>query len=160
MVFDKNELMPEYQKNNFRKVVIEQHGITAGLPLFESANKTLSKRTQSRFDAAPGAIPTGNDAKRLHRISQALNHVQLGEDQQIVFDAFAALGPSTNKEVSHYLKQLYPKNADKWEASTVNARNFELREYGKLKAQKNKRACRVTGKIVTVWEIVKTESVA
>ncbi|MBI2427512.1 MAG: hypothetical protein HYV29_01695 [Ignavibacteriales bacterium] len=150
--------MTEFRKNNFREEVIEQHGVTAGLPLFESANKTLSNKTQSRFDAAPKSIPTGNDAKRLHRVSQKINEVQLNDDCQIVFDAFAFLGPSTNKEVSTYLKAMYPEPKDKWEASTVNARNFELRQYGKMKASKEKRVCTITGKIVTEWEVIQTEN--
>lgn len=151
--------MPDYIKNNFRKEVIEKYGPEAGLPLFESANKTLSNKTQTRFDAAPGAIPTGNDVKRLHHVSQAVNDVVLNENQQIVFDAFAFLGPSTNKEVSKYLKEKYPLPKDKWEASTVNARNFELRQFGKMTAA-GKRKCNVTGEVVTQWTVVQTENAA
>ncbi|MEW6060945.1 MAG: hypothetical protein AB1600_03290 [Bacteroidota bacterium] len=146
--------MSEYRKNNFRKEVIDQHGITVGLPLFDAVNKRLSKRTQSRFDAAPKSIPTGNGAKRLQRIAHKINAAELNAKQQIVFDAFAELGPSTNKEVSVYLKQKYA-NPDAWDASTVNARNFELRQYGKLTAD-GKRRCKITGEVVTIWKVVDT----
>lgn len=151
--------MSEFSKNNYRKDLIDRFGQTAGLPLFEAAQKQLSKRTQSRFDAAPKAIPTGNDVKRLHRVSQKINEAELNMNQQIVFDAFAFLGPSTNKEVSKYLKEKYPLPKDKWEASTVNARNYELRQFGKL-TKAGKRQCRVTNEVVSIWKIIETKGAA
>ncbi len=158
--------MNDYQKNNFRREVIQLHGQEAGLPLFEAANKQLSNRTQSRFDAAPKSIPTGNETKRLHRVSQKINEVQLNEDCQIVFDAFAALGPSSNREVSAYLKNLYPEQKDKWEAGMVSARNNDLREWGKMtiKTKKDgspdKRPCKITGNVVTIWKIIEAGNAA
>lgn len=148
--------MPEYRKNNFREKVIERYGQTACLPLFEKENERVPKRVQTRFNAAPKSIPVATETKRLSRISHKINPAALTAKQQIVFDAFAELGASTNKEVADYLKKKF-ESPDAWDASTVNARNFELRSYGKLKAGP-KRRCRITGEIVQTWEVVDTQT--
>jgi hypothetical protein len=133
-----------YQKNNYRADVIARHGETTGLPLFESANKTLSNRTQSRFDNAPKAIPTAKDTKRLSRLRQKINGAELSHTQQMVYDCIAANGPITNREIAALLD---------WQVSSVAGRNFELREFGKITAA-GKRACRITGEVVTAWKVL------
>jgi hypothetical protein len=56
--------MTQYTKNKFRVETIQRFGATAGLPLFEAAQRTLSNAAQNRLDAAPRAIPTGNETRR------------------------------------------------------------------------------------------------
>lgn len=144
--------MQNYRKNNFVADQIARHGEEFGLPLFEEKFKSVSKKTKSRFENAPRSVPTGSGAQRLQRIRQTLNPAQLSETEQIVFDAFAEIGPATNKEVSVYLKNKF--NApNSWDASTVSARNNALREYGRL-TRDDKRICRITGEIATTWKII------
>ena len=134
--------MNEYQKNSFRKEVIDRYGVTVNLPLFESVNPTLTKKLQSRFENAPKSIATARSTKRLARKLKLINAAELSKEQQEVYNAFIRLGASTNKEISVALAI---------DASTISARNNELRTFGKLTAA-GKRVCKITGMVVTQWK--------
>lgn len=143
--------MTEWKKNTFRQEFIQRNGETSGLPLFDALNKAVSKIAQSRFENAPKSIPVANDTKRLHHIAIHVNTALLNANQQIVYDAFKEIGPASNKEVAAYLKDKFV-DFDNWDASTVSARNYELRQYGKI-ISAGKRRCNITGEVVTVWKI-------
>lgn len=147
--------MTQYSRNKFVTETIEKCGETAGLPLFESAAPTMTERRLRRFESAARSMPVAHDTKRLARVKQKINSAELNKNQQTVYEAFRFLGPATNKEVSEYLKKKF-NDTTIWDASTVNGRNWELRELNKLTAA-GKRKCTVTGEVVTQWTIIQTE---
>lgn len=142
--------MSEYKKNSYRKEIIDRFGVVAGLPLFESVEKTLSNKIQSRFENAPKSMPVANDTKRLSRLCQKINNAELGRAQQVVFDCIAANGPITNREIAAILD---------WQVSSVAGRNFELRQFGKIE-NAGKKICSITGMVVAVWVTKKTNNAA
>ena len=135
-----------YRRNPIREEFVRRRGPTAGLPLFEAAKPTLAAVEQARFNAAPKAIPVATDTRNLARTIQKADAVRLGDMQQRVFDLMCGGEQSdwTNKEMARKL------NID---ASTVCARNYELRELI-LVTVSRKRICRVTGNTVTAWKAV------
>jgi hypothetical protein len=134
--------MSIYRRNILREETIARCGETVGLPLFESVSKKLREPLRSRFEHAPKSIPVATDTRKLSRITQLQNVVDLSDKQQLVLDAFIELGPSTNTEIAWHLKK---------ESGWVSARNNELREFGYL-VDAGKRPCRITGMIVHEWK--------
>jgi len=135
--------MTNYKKNNLRADMLQRFGQESGLPLFEAAKPVLNKIQQARLDNAPKSIPTANDTKRLSRTLQIAEAVHLAEDQQKVFELLLNEGPMTNKEMAERLG---------WDASTVSARNNELRALG-LVIDAGRRQCRRTGYYVHQWNV-------
>ncbi|MGD0591074.1 MAG: hypothetical protein ABSA44_09785 [Bacteroidota bacterium] len=145
--------MTSFSKNNLRADHIRRFGQASGTPLFDSvvgarhdvpaSPPRPTEIQQARFEAAPKAIPTGNDTKRLARTIQLAEAVHLAEDQQKVFELLLNEGPMTNKEMGERLGM---------DASTISARNNELRAFGLIK-DAGKRQCRITRMIVHAWDI-------
>jgi CRP-like cAMP-binding protein len=135
--------MTSFSKNNLRADTIRRFGQESGLPLFESVKQVMNKVQQARLDAMPKSIPTGNDTKRLAHIIQTVDKVHLEECQQKVFELLLNEGPMTNKEMAERLG---------WDASTVSARNNELRALGLIR-DAGKRQCNITRMIVHQWSV-------
>lgn len=129
--------MPHYRRNEYRDELIQRHGATAGLPLFE---QKIPEHVQVRIDQAPAKIPVADDTRQLGYIAAKM---RLGEEQQRVLDALRMVHDGTNKEIAKHLGI---------DASTVSGRNNELRKLG-LIVFSQKRQCAVTHNVVTAWKV-------
>jgi hypothetical protein len=67
---------------------------------------------------------------------------ELGQRQQIVYDAFKTYGPSTDMEICKFLGY--------GDANKVRPRRFELVTQGFLEL-KDKRKCKITDRTAIVW---------
>lgn len=129
--------MPHYKRNIAREEMIKRYGVTAALPLFDQKTPV---HVQERINHAPASIPVADDTRR---ISHLALQMKIGEEQQKVLDAFCSVPDGTNKEIAALL------NID---ASTISARNNELRKLGLIVVSK-KRQCSITKNIVTAWKV-------
>jgi CRP-like cAMP-binding protein len=128
----------------YRQELIERHGVTAGLPLFDERN---AAHIQARINHVPKSIPVATDTRK---ISHLAIQFKIGVEQQKVFDAFCSVPDGTNKEIAAML------NID---ASTVSGRNNELRKLGLITVSR-KRQCSITKNIVTAWRVNNVDHVA
>lgn len=145
-------MMP-YKRNEAVADVIEQHP-TAGLPLFQTENKELSKREQYLVTEAPRAIPLATDTRKLSHIVLTFDPDILNKKELWVFNAFKELreqghDDATNEEIRVHLNT---------EINRVVGRTFALREKGVL-GKSQKRKCRITGNLVTAWTIIKEPNI-
>jgi DNA-binding NarL/FixJ family response regulator len=127
--------MPTYRKNIYRQELIQKYGVVAGLPLFDQRS---AEHIKVRINRAPKSIAVATDTRKLAHLAIQM---KIGEEQQRVLDAFCSVPDGTNKEIASLLKT---------DASTVSARNNELRKLG-LITFSTKRQCAITGRIVTSW---------
>lgn len=133
--------MTSFRKNNYRADHIARFGPETGLPLFKDVSKLVPETAQSRFDAAPKAISTGSETRKLAHTFLQHDQLHLSEMCQKVWEAFAEFGPATNFEIAQRLGH---------ESGWVSARNNDLRKLGLLTAD-IKRRCNVTGNTVQTW---------
>ena len=136
--------MRQYKKNIYRQELIQRHGITAGLPLFDMRS---ADHIQARIVHAPKSIPVATDTRKLSHLALEM---KIAEEQQKVLDAFCSVVDATNKEIAAML------NID---ASTVSGRNNELRKLGLITVSR-KRQCSITKNIVTAWKVRNVDNVA
>ena len=129
--------MPTYKKNTYLDELIERNGPTAGLPLFDHTSAEHLKR---RIEHAPKSVAVASDTRKLSHLAIQM---KIGEEQQRVLDAFCSVPDGTNKEIAALLQI---------DASTVSARNNELRKVG-LIVFSQKRNCAITKNIVTAWKV-------
>lgn len=121
---------------------VERFGQTAGLPLFEAVGPRIPKRFRTRLENAAKSMPLATDTRRLARIVQTIDPVELGDKQQKVLDAIRDLGAPTNAEIARHLD---------WPINRVTGRNWELREFNLIE-EAGLRACSITGRIVMTWK--------
>ncbi|MDP1675693.1 MAG: hypothetical protein Q8L88_02415 [Bacteroidota bacterium] len=136
--------MPTYKKNIYLNELIDKNGPTAGLPLFDH---TSAEHLKVRINNAPKSIAVATDTRKLAHLAIQM---KIGEEQQKVLDEFCSVPDGTNKEIAALLQM---------DASTVSARNNELRKLG-LITFSQKRQCAITGHIVTSWKVCHVDNVA
>jgi len=129
--------------NTYRRRIIQQHGATVGLPLFEQAGATLPAAGASRFANAPRIVPHSTHTRNRAFRNLVTDSIRITIVQQKVYDVIKEKGPVTNSEIAHALNV---------QINRVTGRTFELREYG-LVVPGERRTCSITGMKVQTWII-------
>lgn len=143
-----------YRRNAYRQEMVQRFGQTVGLPLFAEATKQPPERMQKRLENAPKAVELATATRRLGHMVATIDHTALAEKQRVVLELIESGEDWTYQELAAGLH---------WSVNRVIPRVYELRGYGRgpdgqpaqilpaLVVVSRKRACRVTGEVVTAW---------
>jgi predicted transcriptional regulator len=134
-----------YRKNQLRRELIERGGVTAGLPLFDSAPGERSRPAiNARIEHAPKAILVATDTRSLAGTSIKGDTISLSAKQKLVIDRMQEQADWSYQELARALD---------WSVNRVIPRVFELRELGVV-GPSLRRACTVTGFVIQAWKLL------
>jgi hypothetical protein len=158
-----------YEKNKYRRDTIARFGQETGLPLFadltHDLTPALSSKEREKFKSAPKAMYVARETRKNAHTLVTFDKVSLGDKQQRVYDVLLKIANPENYEVEEHfhvaekLLSLSNEEIAKFLDVAINhvvGRTFELREYGLVTFEK-KRACMVTGNVVSTWRITTDE---
>lgn len=137
-----------WKRNILKEEYIERCGVTAGLPLFESAKDchTEQSRSMTADVRLPDWIWTGSGIKAevYHKMKN-----KFAEDSLIYLRALIQLG---GKATDHEVKEFF-NDAEKWPLHIVSARRnyFTGDPYYAIKSYPNKTVIGPKGKPNTIW---------